>query len=84
MSKAFMGATVQYCGHDGYFLADIHEVGNTNVINAASGRVDIDKLTRPAKGATHILVDFPQAGFWKPYKGIFVVPSNQVREIVNE
>jgi len=31
--------------------------------------------------ATHQLEDFPQAGFWKPEKGIFIVPERQVTEL---
>lgn len=80
MSQARMGAIVKYCGHDGCFLADIHKVGNTNVINAAKP-VTMDNLTRPARRCTHHISDFPTAGFWKPQKGIFVIPEKQCIEI---
>jgi len=81
MSQAAIGALVQFCGHDGYFLADIFEIDGVNVIHAAADRVDPGMLTRPADGATHHLLDFPRGGFWQPRKGVFVVPANQVREL---
>jgi len=80
MSKAKMGATVQYCGHDGTFVADIFRVGNVNVVKA-NGPVTPDSIRRPAQNATHHLMDFPLAGFWRPDIGVFVVPKAQVKEL---
>jgi hypothetical protein len=80
MSKAAMGALVQFCGHDGYFLADIFVVAGANVVRA-SHKVTAGNITRPATGATHHLTDFPTAGFWRPELGVFVVPQDQVREL---
>jgi len=80
MSKAKMGATVQYCGHDGTFVADIFKIGNVNVIKA-NGLVTPGNIRRPAQKATHHLVDFPSAGFWRPDIGIFVVPQAQLEEL---
>lgn len=80
MSKSKMGAKVQYCGHDGWFIADVHRVGNVNVV-VANGKVSGDNIVRPAKGATHHLEDFPVVGYWAPHKGIFVVPEGQVKEL---
>lgn len=80
MSRAAMGAKVQYCGHDGTFIADIFRIGNINVVNA-NGPVTPSNLERPAVGATHRLRDFPEAGFWSPNKGVFVVPEKQVVEL---
>ena len=77
MSKAAIGAIVQYCGHDGTFVADIFVVGNTNVVRA-SRNVSPENLERPARGATHLVSDFPIRGFWRPDLGIFVVPQKQV------
>lgn len=78
MSKAVIGAKVQYCGHDGYFLADIFAIGTVNVVRA-NGPVSGGNVIRPADEATHHLADFPNAGFWRPDLGIFVVPESQVR-----
>jgi hypothetical protein len=75
-----MGALVQFCGHDGYFVADIHRVGNVNVVKA-NGAVTPGNITRPAKGATHHMVDMPTAGYWNPKIGVFVVPEEQVTEL---
>lgn len=71
-----------YCGHNGCFVADIGVVGNVNVIRA-SGKVSPANLQRgPAVGrATHQMVDFPSAGFWRPDLGVFVVPKAQVKEL---
>ena len=80
MSKAKMGAKVQYCGHDGTFIADVFLVAGVNVVRA-NGPVTSGNLARPAKGATHHLMDFPEAGFWRPDIGVFVVPKNQVEEL---
>ena len=80
MSKAKMGAVVQYCGHNGTFIADIFEVAGANVVRA-NGPVTGGNLMRPAKGATHHLQDFPVGGFWRPDLGTFVVPENQVTEL---
>ena len=80
MSKAKMGTIVQYCGHDGFFVADIFKVGNVNVVKA-NGPVTPDSIRRPAQNATHHLVDFPSAGFWRPDIGVFVVPKAQVKEL---
>lgn len=79
MSKPKMGAKVQYCGHNGTFVADIFLIGDVNVVRA-NGPVNAGNLERPAKHPTHHLMDFPQAGFWSPDRGIFVVPKAQVKE----
>jgi len=80
MMTGVMGAKVQYCGHDGWFLADIYVVGNANVVRA-NGKVTGGNINRPAEGATHALTDYPSAGFWRPDLGVFVVPGKQVRAI---
>ncbi|MGC1685433.1 MAG: hypothetical protein WA734_07440 [Candidatus Acidiferrales bacterium] len=79
MSKAAMGVNVQYCGHNGYFVADILEIDGVNVVRA-SGPVSPDNIMRHEEfgPATHHLSDFPRAGFWQPKLGVFVVPKNQV------
>lgn len=83
MSEPAMGAYVQFCGHDGMFVADIWAVGEVNVVHAG-GPVSPGNLIRPATGATHLLVDFPKVGFWKPRLGVFVVPKEQVRKLEGE
>ena len=84
MSNAKMGARVQYCGHDGHFVADIFTVADANVVRA-NGPVTPGNLIRPAQQqcapATHVLLDFPTTGFWRPDIGVFVVPEAQVKEI---
>ncbi len=84
MSKEAMGARVMYCGHDGYFVADICCVAGANVVRA-TGAVTPGNLIRPiqqkSEPATHTLLDFPTAGFWRPDLGVFVVPEDQVKEI---
>ncbi len=81
MSKPFMGAIVQFCGHRGTFIADIWEVGDANIVHA-SREVNGDTLERDNYNeATHHLADFPKAGFWKPRIGVFVVPKDQVTEL---
>jgi len=80
MSESKMGARVQYCGHNGWFIADIFKVANTNVVRANSS-ITPDGLIRPANKVTHRLSDFPIAGFWRPDLGIFVVPEEQVTEL---
>lgn len=83
MSQAKMSALVQYCGHDGVFIADIWRIGDVNVVKA-NGPVSPENILRGKqhlKNATHHLVDFPHAGYWKPQEGIFVVPENQVETL---
>jgi hypothetical protein len=80
MSKPTIGARVQFCGHDGTFIADIFRVGDCNVVRA-SQKVTPSNLKRPADDATHLMVDFPVQGFWRPDLGVFVVPQDQVEEI---
>jgi hypothetical protein len=82
LSKPAIGAHVMYCGHNGWFLADIFKIGNVNVVRAAAAKVDPGKLHRDdPEGATHHLKDFPTTGFWRPDLGVFVVPASQVTEI---
>lgn len=85
MANAFMGANVMYCGHNGYFIADIMKIGNVNVVRA-SRAVSPGNLCRHKEFGppTHLIVDFPSAGCWLPRIGIFVVPENQVTEIENK
>lgn len=77
------GALVRYCGHDAMFVADVYvigECGHEVVAILANGDVGQNRfLIRPATDeATHHLRDFPTAGMWKPQRGVFVVPAEQV------
>lgn len=89
MSKPYVGAKVQYCGHRGYFVANISlayspQFAGANIVRA-NGPVDPKNLIRPARQKseppTHTMVDFPVAGFWRPDLGVFVVPEDQVKKI---
>lgn len=79
MSKAKIGAEVAYCGHDGWFVADIYLIEGANVVRA-TGPVTPEKLNRPAAEATHHLSDH-LGGFWRPDLGVFVVPQEAVQEL---
>lgn len=79
MAKPAIGVLVQYCGHNGCFLADIWEIEGVNVVRA-SREVTPDNLDRKSK-ASHHISDYPKAGYWRPAQGIFVVPKNQVTQV---
>lgn len=82
MSRPAIGARVKYCGHDGYFIADIFKVAGANVVRA-NGPVTPGNLVRkPSLEPTHLLMDFPSPGFWQPRLGVFAVPESQVTELV--
>lgn len=81
MSAAKMGARVQYCGHEGWFVADIFQIHCVNVVRA-NGPVTPDNIVRTEmETITHTLSDMPEAGFWRPDIGVFVVPVAQVKHI---
>lgn len=74
------GAVVQYCGHSGYFAADISTVEGAVVVRAA-GKVAPETLIRNTDvlgEPTHHIVDF-YGGFWRPDLGVFVLPKKAVR-----
>lgn len=80
VNKSAVGARVMYCGHNGWFIADIIQVAGACVVRAAQP-VDGGMLVRDRSDeATHHLADFPTAGYWNPQIGVFVVPSDQVTE----
>jgi hypothetical protein len=65
-----------YCGHDGWFAADLIRVGNTMVVRA-NGPVTPGNIVRDdPQSATHQMVDCPGPLFWCPQRGIFVVPND--------
>lgn len=80
-AKATIGAVVQYCGHNGSFVADIYRVGNATVVRA-SEPVTMAGLDRTLGAVrTHRVQDMPVRGFWRPDLGVFVVPMAQVTEL---
>jgi hypothetical protein len=83
MSEGYAGARVNYCGHDGYFVADVLHVAGAIVVRA-TGPVSAQNIIRPGshnyRSPTHTMVDFPEAGFWRPDLGVFVVPAGQVKK----
>lgn len=80
MAKARVGAKVMFCNHDGWFIADVHRIGNVNLVKAAQP-VKAENIVRGRNSeATHHLSD-GRGGYWKPLQGIFVVPASAVREL---
>lgn len=82
--KGAVGARVIYCGHAGYFLADISVVAGAAVVRA-NGKVTPGNLVRDDRfgAATHRVSDV-EGGFWRPDLGVFVVPVGQVQEVAVE
>jgi hypothetical protein len=81
MSESKIGAKVLYCGHNGWFIADIFKIGNVNVVRA-NGEVTPGNINRQnLDEATHQIEDFPVGGFWRPDIGVFVVPEDQVQAV---
>lgn len=82
LSKSAMGARVKYCNHAGWFVADIFVVGTANVVRANHSICGENIHRDEMESITHEMRDFPQAGFWRPDIGIFVVPQEQVKKVV--
>ena len=86
LKQGAVGAIVRYCGHEGTFVADILLVAGAAVVRAP-GPVNGENLNRDPvsyRWATHWLLDFPCAGYWRPDQGTFVVPLKQVRVLPPE
>lgn len=64
-----------FCGHNGYFLADIMQVEGAWVVRA-NGPVTPSNIIRQdvEQVATHHVMDM-YGGFWRPDLGVFVVPD---------
>lgn len=76
-----MGAKVMFCGHAGWFMADIFDLGPMNVIKA-NGPITTDNIIRTnISDATHHVSDYPQRGFWCPERGVLVVRKAQCRKV---
>lgn len=81
MSAPAMGARVKYCNHEGWFVADILLIKCVNVVRA-NGPVTPSNIIRTEMDTiTHHLKDYPEAGFWRPDLGVFVVPVSQVHHL---
>lgn len=81
MANAAIGAQVQFGNHQGFFHADIFEIGNVNVVRA-SGPVSGDNIIRHRMHeVTHTMQDLPEKCFWRPDLGVFVCPKKQVKEV---
>lgn len=73
-----VGVPVQYCGHNGLFMADLYFIAGAVVVRA-SGPLDLGALIRPPANARYHLTDHPSTGFWRPELGVFVVPAEQLK-----
>jgi hypothetical protein len=74
-------AHVMFCGHAGWFIADLYAVGGAVVIRA-NGHIMPEALIRGRnEEATHHVTDFPDIGFWRPDLGVLVVPAQQVKRL---
>lgn len=80
-----IGARVIYCGHDGYFVADICPIAGAVVVRA-NGKVTPGNIIRDERfgAATHRLEDSPGPVFWRPDLGVFVVPNGQLKTLTEE
>ena len=80
--KMTMGANVLFCGHAGYFIADVYNMGSVVAIKA-SAPVNASNIHRHNEfgPATHHVLDFPTPGLWAPDRGVFVVPKKQFRAV---
>lgn len=82
-----VGAKIMYCGHDGWFIADIIHVGNCAVVRGGHEGprfhgIDAGNLIRGRnEEATHHISDFPGPVFWAPGRAIFVVPRKNLKEL---
>ena len=81
--RGVIGANVLYCGHAGYFIADLYYIGGVCVVHASTPKVTPGNIHRHNQFGepTHHLSDFPTPGFWKPEIGVFAVPEGQVKEL---
>jgi hypothetical protein len=79
MNKSMVGASVLFCGHNGYFVADITKVGSAYVVRA-NGPVSGSNIIRenPETAATHHVMDM-FGGFWRPDLGVIVVPEKGLK-----
>jgi hypothetical protein len=78
--KVDHGVRVIYCGHNGWFIADVYWWGDTCLVHT-DGPVSGSSLNRPAVDCDYQLSDSPVAGFWNPQKGIFMVPKSQMTKV---
>lgn len=76
-----VGAHVMYCGHDGWFIADLIRIEGACVVRAG-GPVNPGNIVRGSNHlATFHMVDFPGPIAWWPDVGIFVVPLANIKRL---
>lgn len=79
-SEAWLKRRIQYCGHRGYFMADVFRMGDTICVRAKKP-VTPDSLIRkdfnPESCHFHIQ-DSPYPGGWWPHLGLFLIPKYQL------
>lgn len=75
------GVPVRYCGHAGYFQADLTMVGSAVVVRASGPVTPANIIRTDLEQAKLWITDFPEAGFWRPDLGVFVVPIDQLKAI---
>jgi hypothetical protein len=80
VNKSAVGAIVSYLGHECCFVADILEVSGACVV-CATGPINGSTLVSDGRlgDPTHCITDIPRAGFWSMKRGVFVVPTGQVK-----
>lgn len=77
-TKAAIGARVMYCGHAGYFIADIFHFNGVCAIKANGPITPANIVREGLENATHHVEDAPFRGFWCPERGVLVVPEDQL------
>jgi hypothetical protein len=74
-----MGAKVMFCGHNGWFVADLIRVGTAVAVRSAIAPLDGGTIIRGRNDeATHHVVDSPGPIAWWADHGILVVPATHV------
>jgi hypothetical protein len=76
-ARARIGASVSDGGR-GVFPADIHCIGNVNVVvaNRNLGGINYDGIE-----PTHVFIEVPNHIYMSKERGIFVVPAGQLKEV---
>jgi hypothetical protein len=82
MKKTATGVRVHYCGHDASFIADVREHAGVVVV---IGPENVEEhLQRPAGKCQFHLVDCPVTIYWGRKRGVFAVPTAQLRDLRKE
>jgi hypothetical protein len=81
MSESFTGARVMFCGHAGWFVADIHKIAGACLVRASAPVTPGNIVRGRDNEATHHMVDAPEPCYWNPQLGVFCCPAKQVRKL---